>query len=765
MKSFLPLLFLLFTFLIIGQSTAFAQAIVSGTVYSAKGETAVNASLSVVDHPEKSVTNEDGNYSISAIAAGQYRIRASYTGYKSLTLPLTILPGDSLVKLDFMLISSSFAALNEVVVTGTRSAHRRLSSPVAVNVIDSKTFSITQSNTLSEGLCFSSGLRMETDCQTCNYSQLRMNGLGGSYSQILINSRPVFSSLMSLYGLEQIPANMIDRVEVVKGGGSVLYGSSAIAGTVNIITKQPRKSSFTVSDNYQYIDGQTSDNIFNANVTAVNDTGNAGVSFFASARNRGAYDANEDGYSELPKITNSSFGFNSFLKLSPRDKLELNGWSINEERRGGNKIEQQADKADQSEYRLHAILAGGISYDHFFKNNRNSLTLYASGQNTARKHYTGIDQADAWGHTKNYSLQGGLQYNYTALHFLGGKNTFTTGLEHQYEYTYDRIDLYNYLIDQQVALTGLFAQSEWAISQKFTLLSGLRLNKSNRIDRLITTPRLNAFYKLSQSTQIRATYARGFKAPQSLETDMHIAFSGGGVSVISVDPNLIEETSNSYNLSLDYNKASEKMIYGFTMDGFYTKLFNSFVLEETGTDAAGNQQLMRRNGGSSVVKGITLEGRINYNQLVQLETGFTFQKAAYERPIAWSVDLPGNKRYLRTPNVYGYYTLIFFPQKRFNAVLSGVITGPMLVPHFAGAPGVNADVVNTTQTYLNQNLKLSYRFTLQSIKQDLELSAGLKNAFNQYQSDFDLGKNRDSNYIYGPVSPFSVFVGLKFGLM
>ena len=658
---------------------------------------------------------------------------------------------------------TSFGALNEVVITGTRSAHRRLSSPVAVNVIDSKTFDITQSNTLSEGLCFSSGLRTETDCQTCNYSQLRMNGMGGSYSQILINSRPIFSSLMSLYGLEQIPAGMIDRVEVVKGGGSVLYGSSAIAGTVNIITKKPRKSFFSVADNVSRIGDQVTDNFFNAHVTTVNDSGTAGISLFASTRNRGAYDANGDGFSELPKLTNAAFGFNTFLQLSGRDKLEVNGWSITEERRGGNKIDEPADKADQSEYRLHHILAGGVTYEHLFKNSRSAVSVYASGQNTARRHYTGINHADAWGRTKNYSFQGGVQYNYTARNFFGGTNTFTTGLENQYEYTYDEVSLYNYRIDQSVALTGLFAQSEWALTPRFTLLSGMRLNKSNRVEKLLATPRLNAFYRLSATTQLRATYARGFKAPQALETDMHIAFAGGGVSIITVNPGLVEETSNSYNLSVDYNKANEKLIWGFTVDAFRTRLFNSFILEETGTDAAGNQQLQRRNGSASAVQGITLEGRINYRRQVQLETGFTFQKAAYEQPVAWSAGLPGTTRYLRTPDVYGYYTLSFLPGKRFNAVLSGVITGPMLVPHFAGAPGVEEDAVNTSPAFLNQNIKLSYRFTLKQIGQEVELSAGAKNIFNQYQRDFDTGKNRDSNYIYGPASPRALFAGLRFG--
>ena len=704
-----------------------------------------------------------GNYELPPIPAGSYQLKVSFIGFETKLLSVTIV--ERVVQVKNLELNASSNRLNSVVVTGTRTARRKSESPIAVHILDSRTFDITQSNTLADGLFFQPGLRMETDCQTCNYSQLRMNGLGGSYSQILINSRPVFSSLMSLYGLEQIPANMIDRVEIVKGGGSVLYGSSAIAGTVNILTKEPRKSSFTLSNNSSLIGNKTWDHFFNANLTAVNDEQNAGVSLFASHRNRDSYDANGDGFSEMPILQNNSFGFNSFFKLSPQDKLEINGWSINEERKGGNKLDLQADKADQSEYRLHHILVAGFNYERQAKDKSSSFSIYSSAQNTKRTHYTGIDQIDAWGHTKNYSVQNGVQYNYISSEFLNGKNTFTAGVENQYEYTFDEIKAYDYLIDQQVNLLGAFLQSDWEVTRKLTLLSGLRLNKSNRMDNMVLTPRLSALYKIGHETQWRTSYARGFKAPQALETDMHMAFAGGGVSVIRTDANLIAETSNSLNSSLDFNRASEHMIYGFTLDGFFTRLYNTFVLEEIGTDQNNNQQLLRKNGGNSSVRGVTVEGRLNYDQKIQLETGLTLQKSTYDQAVSWSSDLPGTKQYLRSPDLYGYYTLSFWPQNPFNAVLSGVLTGPMQVPHFAGAPGIDQDVLYTSPTFLENNIKLSYTCTLKQIKQDLQFHIGIQNMFNQYQRDFDTGKNRDSNYIYGPSRPRTFFLGLKFGLM
>ncbi|MFD2515547.1 TonB-dependent receptor domain-containing protein [Pontibacter locisalis] len=750
-------------FLLLIPSLSYAQnGSISGKVNSG-GKELPYATVMLKGTKWGAPTEENGKYEIRDVPPGTYQLIVSAIGYLPTERSVQVSLGTETVE-NFVLREGN-ATLNEVVVTGTRTSRRRLESPVAVNLLDSKTFNLTQSNTLSEGLCFQPGLRMETDCQTCNYTQLRMNGLGGSYSQILINSRPVFTSLMSLYGLEQIPTNMIDRVEIVRGGGSVLYGSSAIAGTVNIITKEPVESSYTLSTTSLITDGAAWDHFINANVNTVNEEQNAGISFFGSFRDRQAYDANNDDFSELSRLDNNSFGFNTFFKPTKLDKLEVNGWSIYELRHGGNKLDRPADQADQSEYRLHNILVGGVNYDHVAQDGKTSYSIYGAAQNSGRTHYTGIDQSDGWGKTKNHTLQGGFQYNYIFHDFLGGRNTFTTGAEHVYESIFDEIEAYAFLVDQQTSLTGVYLQSDWDITPAITVLSGIRANKHTNVTGLTFTPRISAVYKLGTTTQIRASYARGFKAPQAFETDLHIAFAAGGVSLIQVDPGLQEETSNSFSASLDFNKASEEMIFGFTLDGFYTRLIDAFVLEELGTDEQGNQRLLRKNGGNSTVKGITLEGRLNYSQLFQVETGITFQRSFYDSPVAWSSEISPTREYLRTPNTYGYYVLTMLPQSRFTAAFSGVLTGPMKVPHFGGAPGVTEDALVTSPTFLENNLKLAYRFTFDNIKKDLQLSAGVQNIFNAYQSDFDIGKNRDSNYVYGPARPRTFFVGLKFGLM
>ncbi|MCF8244690.1 MAG: TonB-dependent receptor [Saprospiraceae bacterium] len=741
-------------------SASAQNGVLSGKIFE-KGQPVAFALCAIVSLNAAATADEKGNFSLKGLPEGHYELNVTCLGYFPHRQQVSI-PKSGTLTVNIELEEAPFS-LNTVVVSGTRTDRRRLDNPVAVNVLTSGSFQVTQSNTLSEGLCFLPGLRMETDCQTCNYTQLRMNGLGGSYSQILIDNRPVFTPLMSLYSLEQIPASQIERVEVVKGGGSVLYGANAIAGTVNVLTKMPTKNEWSIAGNTAIIDGQSSDHFFNGNASIINEEKTAGISFFTSHRNREAYDNSGDGFSELPQLRNNSFGFKANLKPSPQHKLQLNGWSINEFRRGGNAFDLPADQADQSEERSQQVWIGGADYQFTPKNGKTSLNTYLAAQQTTRRHYTGIDHADGWGNTNSKTWTGGVQIN-RKLDYWGGQNALTVGIEHQHDDTFDEIEAYNYLIDQVTDLTGLFLQSDWDITQKFTLLSGIRLNKHNFLDNLVATPRLSALFKPFKNLQLRAGWAQGFRAPQAFETDMHIAFAGGGVSIIQVSPLLKPEGSNSYSFSLDFNRPSANHIYGFTLDAFRTRLLDAFVLEENGSDTAGNILLLRKNGGNSTVQGLTFEARFNYDQKAQLEMGLTLQTANFDNPVAWSAEVPGSRKFLRTPDRYGFFTLIILPEKKLNSSFSGVYTGKMMVPHFGGAPGVGHDALFRSPEFMELNAKVNYRLHLHSMETDLEFSAGVQSIFDAYQSDFDNGKYRDSNYIYGPARPRTVFLAVKFGV-
>ena len=234
---------------------------------TSKGEHIPFVNIYIEDTKLGTSTDISGHYMLIDVPPGEHILITNAIGYKTHEDTIHFEEGISL-EYNIELISDKIT-LGEVVVTGTKTFKRQTESPVIVNVITSKTLENTQSCSLSEGLKFQPGLRVEVDCQTCNYSQLRMNGLAGAYSQILINGRPIFSPLTGLYGMEQIPANMIDRIEVVRGGGSSLYGSSAVGGTVNIITKIPDRNSFDISMNTASINGGALDNNLSGNINVL----------------------------------------------------------------------------------------------------------------------------------------------------------------------------------------------------------------------------------------------------------------------------------------------------------------------------------------------------------------------------------------------------------------------------------------------------------------------------------------------------------------
>ena len=182
-------------------------------------------------------TDASGHYALRNLKPGKYILEASSIGYRSQQKNISIEQGKT-YEINFSVEPDAFM-LDQVVVTGSKSEQKRRNSPVLVGVLNNQLFNLVSARSLADGLNFQPGVRVENDCQNCGFTQVRINGLDGHYSQILMNSRPVFSALTGVYGLEQIPANMIERVEIMRGGGSALFGSSAIGGTVNIITKDP----------------------------------------------------------------------------------------------------------------------------------------------------------------------------------------------------------------------------------------------------------------------------------------------------------------------------------------------------------------------------------------------------------------------------------------------------------------------------------------------------------------------------------------------
>lgn len=715
-------------------------------------------------------TDHTGHYFLKNLPEGTFTVVVKMVGYKTQEKKVAI-KHDATQELNFALASDD-VDLDEVVVSANRNETRRRLAPNLVNVIDGKLFDITQSTCLAQGLNFQPGVRTEDNCQNCGFTQVRINGLDGHYSQILVDSRPVFSSLNGVYGLEQIPANMIDRVEVVRGGGSALFGASAIGGTINIITKEPIRNSASFGHTFMSQGGSNSfDNVTTGNVSLVTDDNKAGIYAYGQTRTRQGYDYDGDGYTELPELNNQTFGLNSYLRLSPYSKLSLQYHGIHEFRRGGNKLDQAPHEANIAEQAEHNIQGGGLTYNFYSPNEKNRLSAYFSFQTTARKSYYGgigegtdedIETAEnAYGTTHNFTYVAGTQYVHSFDKLLFMPSDLTLGAEYSYDGIKDVILGYDRNFKQDVRIGSFFFQNEWKNKQWSFLLGG-RLDKHNLVDHVIFSPRANLRFNQTENVNLRITYAGGFRAPQAFDEDLHVGVVGGERLVTVLAKNLKEERSNSFSVSADLYHKFGNVQTNLLIEGFYTDLNNVFALRQLDQpDAQGNTVQERYNAYGAKVLGLNIEGKAMFTRWFSLQAGLTLQQSHYDEAIAWNDEVPEQKykKMMRTPNTYGYFTASFTPVKRFTASVTGNYTGSMLVGHSAGS-GVEKPVAVNTPKFMEVNMKLSYDFPIYKYL-TLQVNGGIQNITNAYQKDFDKGWNRDSNYIYGPSLPRSYYVGVK----
>lgn len=405
-------------------------------------------------------TDNSGHYFLKNLPEGKFTLKFKYLGYKTVTREVTLVKGKTQeINVE---LEEDRIALDGVVVSANRSETSRRLAPTLVNVIDSKLFKTTNAVNLAQGLNFQPGVRVETNCQNCGFQQVRINGLDGPYTQILIDSRPIFSALSGVYGLEQIPANMIDRVEVMRGGGSALFGSSAIAGTINIITKEPLRNSGELTHTISSIGGSSAfDNNTTLNASLVTDNSKAGMYIFGQNRHRSGYDHDGDGYTELPKLKNQTVGFRSYLKTSTYSKLTFEYHHMNEYRRGGNLLDRPPHEADIAEQLEHSIDGGGLKFDLFSSDYKHRLSVFTSAQNTDRDSYYGTTQdPNAYGKTTDLTFMAGTQYAYSFDKFLFMPSDLTAGLEYNYDHLKDEMIGYNRYTNQKVHIESLFLQNE-----------------------------------------------------------------------------------------------------------------------------------------------------------------------------------------------------------------------------------------------------------------------------------------------------------------
>ncbi len=700
-----------------------------------------------------------GHYYLKNLPVGRHTIVVTLLGFETIEQPIEAVAGKN-IEMNFTLEEQAMS-LDEVVVSATRNETNRRRTATVVNVASQKLFESTASSNLSESMNFQSGLRVENNCGNCGTMQLRINGLEGHYSQILLDSRPIFSSLAAVYGLDQLPVAMIERVEVVRGGGSALFGSNAIGGVVNIITRDPLRNSLTLANTTHILSGGTTDINTAINGSFVSDDNKVGVYLFAQVKGRDAYDRNGDGFSDIPSLNSETAGFRAYYKTSAYTRITAEYHHTHEFRRGGDNLSEAPHMAMICEQLDHKIDGGGLRFDYFSPDSRHRMSVYTSAQGIDRSSYFGTDMnPEAYGATKDLTVVAGAQYTYGFDRLWFMPADLTVGAEYNYNTLDDSYHATQRRLEQKTSTAGFFFQNEWH-SEKVNILIGGRLDKHNMVRKPIFSPRVNLRYSPIEDIGLRISYASGYRAPQAYNEDLHIDALNHSVSIIRLADDLRPEYSHSVSASADIYHSFGRLQTNLLVEGFYTMLDDVFTLEKVGTDADGNTIKERRNADGATVAGITAEVKLGIKGIFEIQAGYTFQRSRYTSPERWSDDVEPQRRMFRSPDHYGYLTSSFELARRLSASLFCTYTGPMLVQHNAGI--LDVDTQTTTPSFWDCGIKAAYVVPLSHVI-DLEINAGVKNIFDSYQKDLDFGASKDSAYIYGPSMPRTFFVGLKLTL-
>ena len=586
-------------FVLFSIQTGFAQEhTVNGTVYS-EGEPLNGASLRIKGTNLGTITNEKGYFSIKFSKKKNNQLIISYTGHKSKQIEID--PKDSDIG---KIILELYESLEEIVISGTLKPVSKLNSPVAVEVYSQSFFKANPSPSIFESLESINGIRPQLNCNVCNTGDIHINGQEGSYTMVLIDGLPIVSGLSTVYGLSGIPQSLIERVEIVKGPASTLYGSEAIGGVINLITKLPENSSKLSVDSFLSDWGELNTDIGYKYSLSKRTTGLLGINYFNFSN---PIDNNNDGFTDLTIQDRISI----FNKFTYGDKLSFATRFVYEDRwggqlnwepkyRGGDTVYGENIYTTRFEafgnYTFNKNLSFQFSYNNHTHNSAYGTTIFNANQTI------GFGQL-IWNKSiKNNDLLFGLAYRYT-YYDDDTTATFNEILNSNQE------DIYH--------MPGLFIQDEIKINESNTLLLGIRFDH-NSLHGNIFTPRIN--YKLSnydQTSILRLSFGTGYRVAQVFTED-HAALTGARDVVFLNDL----EPEKSWNTNLNYVKKvylKEGAIIDFDISIFKT-LFSNKIIPDYDTNP--NKIIYDNLKGRSISQGVSL----NINSL--LENGIRFNLGA-----------------------------------------------------------------------------------------------------------------------------------------
>lgn len=740
-----------------GQNSSITGRIIS------EGIPVAYASLSIVGSTIGVSTDSVGAYTINNLASGTYNIRVSHVSYNTVEQSITVSENEK-TNLNFDLTNFQ-TTLNEVVVTGTLKEVSRTESPVPVEVYTPMYFKKNPTPNIYEALQNVNGVRPQLNCNVCNTGDIHINGLEGPYTMVLIDGMPIVSSLSTVYGLAGIPNSLIERIEIVKGPASSLYGSEAVGGLINIITKKPQNAPVFSADVFGTSWGKINTDLglkLNAGKRA---TVLTGVNYF-NFQNR--VDNNKDNFTDMTLQNRVSvfqkWNFdrkdNKVLSVAARYMYE-DRWGgdtrWNKAFRGGDSIYGESIYTKRWEvlgnYQLptEEKLMLSFSYNNHNQDSRYGTTVYDAQQNIA---FTQLTWDKKLG---NHDLLLGSSMRFTFY----DDNTPGTADE----------NLQN--AAQKTWLPGMFIQDEISISKAQKLLLGFRYDY-NSYHGGIYTPRLAYKFTVNDKNIIRLNAGTGFRVV-NLFTEDHAALTGSRIVDIKNELN----PEQSYNVNLNYiGKYYAKNGTFFSLDAsaFYT-YFNNRIVGDFDTDP--NKIIYDNLAGYAESKGVSVNMDIAFNNGLKIIAGGTLmQNTLTENGIT--------TQQILTENFTGTWSMSYkFRRSNIALDYTGNVYSPMRLPLL----GENDPRSPRSPWWSIQNIQATYH----GIK-NFQLYGGVKNILNwtpnkgnpfiiartndPFDKEVTFGSNGqalvtpnnpfgltfDPTYVYGPNQGARFFLGVRYNI-
>jgi len=629
----------------------FAQEQIVKGIVLFEGIPLEGASVIVKDFNFGTITDASGAFSLSLSNIKNPKITISYLGYKSFNLKITKISND-LGNIELV----SDDKLDEVVISGTLKPVSRLKSPVSVEVYAESFFKANPTSSIFEALDIINGVRPQLNCNVCSTGDIHINGQEGSYTMILIDGLPIVSGLSSVYGLSGIPQSLIERIEIIKGPASTLYGSEAIGGVINLITKIPENASRFSFDSFTSNWGDLNLDLGHQYRLSKKINGLLGVNYFKYSN---PVDNNSDGFTDLTLQDRISV----FNKLNIGKRLSFASRFVYEDRWGGemnwNPTFRGGDLVyGESIYTSRVELFGTYKFNNeisfqfsFNDHNQNSVygtTLFKADQSIAFGQFI-------WNRTiKKHDLVIGAAYRFT---FYDDNTTATFN------------EFLGINKEEITQLPGVFIQDEIQFNEQNSLLLGFRYDY-NSIHGTIFTPRLN--YKISNqdlSSILRISIGSGYRIAQ-IFTEDHAALTGARdvVFLNDLDP------ERSWNINLNYvykMYLKQGHILNFDASIFRTD-FSNKILPNYDTDP--NLIIFDNLSGKSVTQGISLNFNSVFQNGLRISLGATY--------IDSYIDSKGLKTipYL-TEKFQGVWNIKYeFQKSNITLDFTGTITGPLKLP-------------------------------------------------------------------------------------